>query len=342
MGQAHGEQCREAIREFAARRLEVCVKQAETSGWPDPREDVLAFCQVALGAHEAFAPDVHEEFLGIAEGADLSPDRLLVCNGLTDVIDAFRSAPVEGLGCTSWLAAPEATLDGHVLAGQTWDMHAWAEEYVVILRRKPVGAPASLTLTTTGCLSLIGINEAGIAVGNNNLTPTDAKPGVMYLAMIHQALAQTSIAAAVNEITAADRMSGHNYYLAGAEGEIVDVETTAALAEVILPGGSIYAHANHYLTPDLASLEAEAPGASTLQRLERMGHLLHAAAGEITWGSMFQAMSDQTGPSPGWLCRTDPSDVARTCAAIVMSPEEGRLWAVQGPPCSGSPACFEL
>ncbi|GAG15547.1 unnamed protein product, partial [marine sediment metagenome] len=227
MGRAHGEQFRDAIHEFAARRLEACVRQAESTGWPDPQADVLGFCESTLVAHQRFAPAVYEEFRGIAEGAEIGLDRLMMCNGLTDVIDVFGAGPDAPAGCTAWLAAPEATADGFVLAGQTWDMHPWAEPFVVAFRRRPDDAPAGVALTTTGCLSLIGLNEAGIAVGNNNLQPTDARAGVMYLAIIHQVLAQTSLASAVNAITAASRMSGHNYYLAGPEGQIADVETTA-------------------------------------------------------------------------------------------------------------------
>jgi isopenicillin-N N-acyltransferase-like protein len=185
MGRAHGEQFRDAIQELADRRLEVCVQQATAAGWANAQADVLGFCARSLVEHERFSPTVYDEFRGIGEGADLSLDRLLVCNGLTDIIDVFSSRRDHQAGCTAWLAAPEATTDDHVLAGQTWDMHSWAEAFVVALRRRPRDAPASLALTTTGCLTLIGLNEAGIAIGNNNLKPTDAHAGVMYLAIIH-------------------------------------------------------------------------------------------------------------------------------------------------------------
>jgi len=332
MGRAHGEQFRSEIHEFAERRLDACVAQAESAGWADARDRVLAFCASVLPAQERFSSAVHEEFCGIAEGADIDPPLLMICNGLTDIIDVFRSPPEGGIGCTAWLVAPDATEDGKALAGQTWDMHAWAEPFVVAFRRVPDDGPRSLTLTTTGCLSLIGLNEAGIAVGNTNLSPTDARSGVMYLAIIHQALAQSSLAAAVNTVTAADRMSGHNYYLAGPNGEIVDVETTARRSEVITPAGAFYAHANHYLMGELADLQSELPNRSTLYRLERMGQLLHERAGEITPDSMIEAMSDEDGEEDCRICRSDPSDVAATCAAAVMSPQSGEMWATRGLP----------
>lgn len=342
MGRAHGEQFRSDVHEFAELRLAACAERARTAGWPDPRADVLSFCNQALPQHEAFSPAVYEEFCGIAEGADIGPDRLMICNGLTDIIDLFASGPVNAGGCTSWLAAPDATADGSVLAGQTWDMHPWAERFVVALRRRPDNAPASLAVTTTGCLSLIGMNEAGIAIGNNNLTASDARVGVMYLAIIHEALAQTSLAAAINVIGLANRMSGHNYYLAGPDGEIVDVETTATRSDVITPGGAFYAHSNHYLLPELAELEASPPNRSTLYRLERMSRLLHDLAGDVTPAAMMKVMADETGDADCRICRSDPGDPAATCGAAVLSPQQGRVWATQGSPAAHAFDLIEL
>lgn len=336
MGRAHGEQFRDAVHEFAERRLAECVAKAEASGWPDPKADVLGFCQRVLPEQERLSQAVHEEFLGIAEGADIGSDRLMICNGLTDIVDVFQSGPTDSIGCTSWLAGPDATADGYVLAGQTWDMHPWAESFVVAFRRRPDNAPATLTVTTTGCLSLIGVNEAGLAIGNNNLTPTDARVGVMYLAIIHEVLARKSLAAAVNVITQSRRMSGHNYYLAGPDGEIVDIETTGKLSEVITPSGDYYAHSNHCLMSELADLERGPPDKSSLYRLDRMGRLLHERAGEISAENMIEAMSDETGDGDCRICRSDAADVAGTCAAAVLSPRQGCMWATRGVPAANT------
>jgi isopenicillin-N N-acyltransferase like protein len=332
MGHAHGECFRDEIRAFTRMRHEVCVRRAEAIGLSNPQQAVLDFCDSILAEHERYAPAVYAEFVGIAEGANLSPAELMIGNGLTDIIDVFRNDGNEPGGCTAWLAAPEATVTGAVLAGQTWDMHPWAQDFMVVIRRRPSDGPASLALTTVGCLSLVGLNEECIAIGNNNLRPTDARVGVMYLAIIHCALAQRSLAAAVNAVTLAHRLSGHNYYLAGPGGEIVDIETTAAQSEVICPAGTIYVHTNHYLTPRLVPFEYRPPNSSSLYRLSRMLKRLHDMAGGISPGTMMTAMADESGQGDCRICRTDPQDKAPTCAAVVISPTEGKLWASKGPP----------
>ncbi len=168
-------------------------------GLPVDARLVLDICRRSIEPHQRYDTDVWDELHGIAEGAGLSDEMILICNGLTDIKDAVQVVagggsaiqPADTAGCTAWLAAPEATEAEIALAGQTWDMHAAAAEFMVIVRRKPDRGPATISMTTAGCLSLVGINSAGIAIGNNNLRPRDARPGVMYLAMIHNALGQT-------------------------------------------------------------------------------------------------------------------------------------------------------
>ncbi|MCZ7600597.1 MAG: hypothetical protein M5U09_26690, partial [Gammaproteobacteria bacterium] len=110
-------------------------------------------------------------------------------NGYTDIRDAVVQRPSME-GCTTFTALADDTADGAVWCGQTWDMNLAMLPFVYVLRREPERGPATVGVTTTGCLSLIGVNDEGIAVGNSNITPLDARPGVMYLAMIHHALAQ--------------------------------------------------------------------------------------------------------------------------------------------------------
>ena len=101
-----------------------------------------------------------------------------------------------GEGCTSFIATAQATADGLTYVGQTWDMHAFAEPHMRVFRRTPDEGPAWVTLTTAGCLSLIGLSDRQIAVGNTNVAPVDARPGVIYLAMIHEALRSPDYATA--------------------------------------------------------------------------------------------------------------------------------------------------
>jgi len=339
MGQQFGEAFRDEIKEFAEARLRECIEHAARGGAAVSKRDVLDFCGRILSYHERYDETVWEEFCGICEGANIEPEMLMICNGLTDIQDAVlveaagKSEGCSGGQCTAWMAAPEATEAGEALGGQTWDMYRSAEKFIVVVKRVPNEGPATLSMTTVGCLSLIGLNSEGVAVGNNNLQPTDAGEGVVYLAMIHRALSQRTLAGAVNSVTLAVRCSGHNYWFVGPEGEIVDVETTARQFEVIQPAGSVYAHTNHYLTPRLQRIERPAAvGESTMWRLNRMLRILHEQSGEITPRSMMRMMSDTSGAGDCRICRVDPEDRFPTCGAAVISPQTRRMWIAKGRP----------
>ncbi len=347
MGRQHGEQFSEQIGSFAQDRLEQCIKEAGKKGLSVRAEQVLDFCKSILEQHRQYAPEVYEEFCGIGEGAGLSLEMLMMCNGLTDIADAvLRQVQAVGRadvgGCSAWMAAPDATKDGVVLAGQTWDMHKSAQQYVVVFRRRPKDGPATLGITTVGCLCLAGINEAGIAIGNNNLQPNDAGRGVIYLAMITHALAQNSLAAAVNAITGPRRCSGHNYYLAAGDGSLVNVETTAEAFEVVEPAGSFYVHTNHYLAEKLQRHELEQPSESSLYRLDRLGRRMYEHVGRIDIPTMMEMMADRSGRGACNICRSDPADASGTCASIIMSPAGGLIWATKGPPADNPFIQFSL
>ncbi len=326
MGYAYGEQLADQTRAFAEERIRLAEKDAPALG----RAGLLELARACLDAQAEHAPAVHEEFCGIAEGAGLSQEELLIGNGYTDFRDAAKAAASSGAaGCTSFIVKPPAAADGYAYVGQTWDMHASAEPFVVALRRKPDDGPETLTLTTAGCLALVGMNECGLAVGNNNLTPVDAKPGMIYLAMIHDFLSRRSLEEARRCITHAPRASGHNYYMADGEGRVDDVETTAERWASVLGPADVFAHANHYEAITLKGLEREPPTANSLARRERLTARLRQAAGAIDFPKLREILSYRREGDEGSLSRHE--DI-RTCAAAVLCPERRTVWFCQGPP----------
>jgi isopenicillin-N N-acyltransferase-like protein len=329
MGGRHGEALAEGARAMCETRIELCLRAAEGRL---SRTDLLALAGESLPTFADFAPETYAEFCGIAEGAGVSREELLIGNGYTDFVDLVKRRASALSECTAFAVAPVAGRDGRSLVGQTWDMSPSAYPYVVALRRLPRSGPASITMTTTGCLSLVGINEHGIAVGNTNLVPADARNGVIYLATIHEALAQRTFADAVRVVTDAPRVSGHYFYVGGPHGEIVGIETTALSSAQLAPDASgLLAHANHYMT-DLRDLAAGPPGDNSLRREARMWELLRAEAAGHDVTTLTQALSDHETP----ICRHDrPGAEARTCSAAIMRPADRRMWMTKGNPCEG-------
>lgn len=343
MGVQHGCELKELIHALASERLEIACQFANERGVFPTRDNCLELAARHLPFHQEYSPDVLDELRGIADGAELLLEEVFFANALTDFQDVlWQSAGVEVHGCTSFVVGGDATDEGGPYIGQTWDMHASAEQFIMLFRREPADGPTSLTMTTAGCLSLVGVNNAGVAAGNNNLRPTDARPGVIYLAMLHQALRQTDWNRARRAITDADRASGHNYYLAHESGARSNIETTATCSSETEIATPWYVHTNHYLSPDLQSLEdPELDRRSTEHRLRRATERFRDNTEALTPERLRQLLSDHDGDEL-CICRHGEGRAARSCAFVVADPVQRCLWTSLGPPCEGSLQRFSL
>ncbi|MCC7491118.1 MAG: hypothetical protein IT204_02160 [Fimbriimonadaceae bacterium] len=323
MGRAQGEHWREAVQEVCEARLASTLRWARLKGRSLSRTQLLGYLPPFLPVHQAYDADVWEEFAGIAEGAGVGLPELLIGNGYTDVRDVVVEAFPTTEGCTTFTALPPATADGRLYVGQTWDMDSSMLPYVYLCTRRPDRGPATVGVTTCGCLSLMGLNEAGIAVGNSNITPRDARVGVIYLALIHRALAQRTLDNAVLSITAAERASGHHYYLADAQ-RAVHLETTATRCDELDRDGACHAQSNDYRSPHFGELPVPpTPEGRSIERRCQLAAEL-AARSPLTVGGLQAALAAPGIPVSNAL--------AATCASIIMDPAARQLWATHGAP----------
>jgi len=367
MGESHGEAHRDEIREFVSRRVEHLIGFV---GKYDPgrtleASSVLRVAESLLEAHRGYDQHLWEEFRGIARGAGVSETELLIGNGLTDMRDLVLMrglARREGTGslgqspdgagtrasgdtgeCTVFGASAEAC-GGSPIIGQTWDMHPDARDFLLVVYRKPERGPATLSLTTVGCLSLTGVNSEGVGICTSNLVPTDARDGACYLFTISKALTASNAGEAAAAIEATDRLSGHCFLLADGSS-VIDVETTACHSRSTRHGDGVRVHANHYLDAELALLAYG--GVDTSSSRWRRRHLDNAfqnADRPVDEALCWDLLSDAT-RGDGAVCNEDfdgrYGDVV-TAATVVMSPAEGRVGACAGGARLGERRVFEL
>ena len=113
IGAAFGEQCRAEIAELYAARLQNAVAQAKQHGGRDVSEDaVLAVARACVEPTRAHHPDGFAELEGIARGANMTVERVLAMNGLTDLRDVLAwGGELEALGgCSSFLVATPSAI----------------------------------------------------------------------------------------------------------------------------------------------------------------------------------------------------------------------------------------
>jgi len=219
------------------------------------------------------------------------------------------------------------------VCGQTWDLATDNLPHTIGVARAPDDAPRTWCLTTNGCLSLIGLNSEGLAVGTTNIRTTDARPGVNYLSIIHKALACRDLDAAVAAIVDAPRAGAHFYYVADARGRARLIECSARAAYVQVLERGVAVHANHCLLPETRAIEGGAPTSSSLARAARMTTLGEGVA-RVAVDDLRRFFAD-TSDGADAICRDD-IDGLNTNGAVVMDPAAGSILACHGVPSRGT------
>ena len=334
IGAKHGASHAEEIQHYADERLSL-VMSGLWSGHKLGRGEVMDIAASCLVHHEEFSPDLTEEMLAIGSAARLSPEEMIIVGGFTDFVDAVRATtggdlPPEVIedDCTAFIV-PDHRSSGAGYFGQTWDMHDTATQFVVLTDIRVDNKPRAMVFTTTGCVGQIGMNEAGVAVGINNLHGASGKPGVTWPLVVRKALEQTTAEGAKDIIMNANLAGAHNYLILDAHGSGYNIEAMASTNVVFELDHEVLIHTNHTLVPESTAVEVPRPAelqASSVRRLEKATELL--SDGEITEETLMEVTRDEEA-----ICQIahDPYHV-ESCGAAIMRPQTGDFWAVWGLP----------
>ncbi len=336
MGHTHGNAYGEQIRQYTQERVELASSALWTGGSLS-RSDVLDIATSMLPAHESFSAPLHHEMMAMANAAGISPAEAIIVGGFTDFIDTVRAeiggsipASVQEDDCTA-VIIPDHRADGSGFLAQTWDMHASATKHVILLRIKPNDAPASVIFTTGGALAQLGMNEAGVCVGINNLTATDGCRGVTWPTVVREALNQETAAAAQDVIMNADLAGGHNFHLFDATGDGYSIEAMPTIRPTETLGQDAIVRTNHTLSPGASAVEGDkAPEmmASSQLRLQTGIDLVDREG--ITADDLMELTRESTS-----ICQipVEPYHIESSGAAV-MRPRTKEFWACWGQPAS--------
>lgn len=336
IGLGHGEAYADEIVDYAADRLALSGQGTQLR--PDQLRDLAERC---LPAHRAYAEDLTVEMEAIAAGARIGVADALILGGYTDFIDVVRAAAGTARvddTCTA-VIVPDARAGGAGFLAQTWDMNASATPHIVMLDIEPSSGPAALVFSTVGCVGQIGMNEAGIAVGINNLTATDGRIGVTWPFVVRKALQQTDFDAAVGCVLDAPLAGGHNFLIFDAEGNGVSIEAMPTATHVDRLETDPLVHTNHCIAPSTRAVEASRPAdlqQSSLVRLDQARELL--ATDSIGLSDLIALTRDERS-----ICRhPDPVYSYESCGAAIMRPRAREMWACWGIPAENQYERFDL
>jgi isopenicillin-N N-acyltransferase-like protein len=219
-------------------------------------------------------------------------------------------------------------------------MHDSATEHVVLLEIVPESGPRAFVYSTVGCLGQIGLNDAGIAIGINNLTATTGGIGVTWPFVVRKALQQTDIEAALACVVEVELAGAHNYLLLDRHGRGYNVEAMPGCRTVTKLEDVPLAHTNHCLDPGARREQAVRPPAllaSSKARLRRTDELL-SGSDPVTLEQLMALTRDSVA-----ICqRSEPPFHIESSGAAIMRPATGELWAVWGLPSENEYESFKF
>ncbi len=347
-GQIHGESFRGEIKSLADIRMYLCTKVGTFAN----REQVLVCAKAHLPVLERYDADLYAELLGIAEGAAVTPEEIVVANHYTDLRDldpdpsTWKPAPTKDApdfhasskggvvadGCSMFFVK---SATGRILA-QTWDMHATAIPYVMALHVPGTGNGLAATLlTVTGCLGMAGINRARVGIAINNLFSTDATLGIVWPAMVRKALREPTALRAAEVVMASPIGSGHHYFVAD-NSDALAIEASGTRRKIVWQRDgrhedASFCHTNHCLDADIEARSKVPPTSTTRERQAWLEQDLQRPVENLddAWRRL--------GSTDGWpksICTNmatpeAPHGVA-TCGAIAMNLSSGETYIQQG------------
>lgn len=285
-----------------------------------------------------YAPEIIEEMKGIADGANVNLHDIFLLNITYEI-----SVPSVLGGCTSFAAIGKATRDGELISGQNIDhIEPWLE-YMILLKMKPDNGPDIMAVTAPGCLTLAGINSAGISVNMNllrNNTSLEPAGGVPTHVILRKLFMSEKLGDAIATIATAEGRSPKNYLITSKSEGIIDIETTMTDMDIQFPEREMLTHANYFKAERFKSADlAPSLVPDAYIRSNKLFRLMEEHYGNISIEVMKQLLQDHSN-YPNSICRHRDENallpygrMMKTIISIINIPEENKVYIAAGNPC---------
>ena len=328
MGLTHGR----ALSAQIKANFNAYVQMIQNSSGLNP--DVISIlAKKFLPELERAAPKVLEEMEGIAEGAGVSLETVLVINARSEL--AFPDQL--SAECTVIGLSGSRTISGRVLMAQNWDWLPAVKQTTMLFRIRSPGIPQILMMAEAGQVGKLGFNETGLGLMLNLLIGKGVCWGVPTHVLLRQVLSAATIEQAAAMIRGAKCASSSHMLLGEAAGNIIGLEVSPAGFAEIRPKDGILLHTNHFCDAILAKHDLALDIVpDTTVRLSRANSLCESRE---KWDAetIREVLSDHAN-GPSSVCRhIDPQkpEHARmeTLVSLIFNLDAKTAWVAHGQPC---------
>jgi hypothetical protein len=295
-----------------------------------------------VSAMKKWTPDLLEEVRGLAEGADIDFDTILVLQLPDECFingEAIAGEHCSSLGCARGGGRP-------CFIAQNMDVPSFADGFQVVLHVKEQEADTeAFVLTQAGCIGLNGMNNHAVGICTNALWQLGScRDGLPVACVVRGVLRQRSEEDAVAFVKKVKHASGQNYVVGG-PAQAYCFECSAGRVERFQPGGrdDVVWHTNHPLVnEDYAGLyralrkdgaELAKREADTRARLRCLEERLTSGTAERDL-ALIKATLASRDPAEHPVCRTKKDGTgAFTFASTIMVLSDHPVFHVApGPP----------
>jgi isopenicillin-N N-acyltransferase-like protein len=329
-GKQYGKQAAERIHKGVSHYTAQLEKLALT------RAALEAVIRDYLPIMEGYDPAYVTEMRGIAEGANISFEDIVLLNARTEVLKLAADSRLRDKligagdmdGCTGVIVLPKATANRQIIHAQNWDWKMECAETAVVLRIRRDDGPDILTFTEAGGLARSGMNSAGISLTANYLESSIdyQKVGVPLPLIRRKILENEHLALAMHTTYLTPKSGSNNMMLSHREGVAINFECAPDETFLLYAQNDLLVHANHWISPVALGKLKDAGIASTpdtLYRDLRVRSLLEPQLGNIDVAMVKAALLDDFA-SPWAVCRPPrlnlASNLSATVATVVMRP----------------------
>lgn len=348
-GRIHGEELRTEIRELSEAHADA-ISRVYAVPAEDYLEQFRAY-QGFSGAISAYCPDLMEEVRGIADGAGLPVETILLLQ-LSDEEWVFGRAIWSGgfrSKCTAFGLHDAAS--GKSYAGQNMDIPPFHEGYQTIFHIAYEGSDLeALIFGSAGGLGFMGLNNAPLGVCCNTLMQLPAVNDGLPVAFVLRCLLECASRGEAEAFLRSVRHASGQNYLLSTDRDVATFECSAeGVVEVSAPDRRGWiCHTNHVLAD--GARDGELPA----HKLKNSAARLTSIAGRVAdlsaqptltgFKAALSACDDPLNPVSRKLATASASDtMSYTAGAAIYEMGAGtRLHIAPGPPCETDFRIFDL
>jgi hypothetical protein len=220
-GRAYGNWHRDAIHSFLDKELYSAFISGTAS-----KEELLRYAGGCARAVREYSAPLGDELEGIAEGAELDVEEILLITLHEELY--HRGALPKVPHCTAVAVGPPNTKNGETLVGQTWDWMRSVFGLSRVLHWKRDEGPSVLAYGFPGMFCGAGMNSAGLALcwtsaslGNQAL---GVRVGIPSYVLLTHLLYQETLDAVTEEAKRATNAGWFTFVMGDGHGGLLNIE----------------------------------------------------------------------------------------------------------------------